>query len=533
MVSCDLQKSLDGYVGKNSEIDGSGSTPADRLLALTPDQAEYIIAEGTARTVNIQMSRPVLVATVINWQIEDSTISDFNQISGAIPLEVGQDTFSVNISTKHDLVYEGDERFILKVIGDANIFQPPLRIPLLITDSSPVPSVSFALASQNVDEDEASGKAEVIVNLSQPSSVTNKISLVVGGTASGAGVDYFVVSNSTEVEFLPGEIQKTITVNLVDDALPESTETVSFYLDTVTSGHVNIDVANQLHTIYIIDNDSSFSFNILGVSGGADVVVNNFLTSGNIATVSWTDSVTETGYHVSILANDGVTIVCPEVALPADTTTHTFVGCPLAEGTTYRIAADAVIAAVRSDAGNNLIAFTVDSTAPTGFQILGAFGANDKAPDNYLAGDVNPAIAWLDATGESNYLVSIQDDLLTTEICPAVQVPANVTAYTFSNCVLTRGEFYRAVVIARDTANNTTPATNQNFRFLVTDVPSNYIILGVKGGTGDTTADDHMDDGVDPIIEWEVASGAQYYEVTLLNMNNTIKCPMQVILVVR
>ncbi len=74
---------------------------------------------------------------------------------------------------------------------------------------------------------------------------------------------------------------------------------------------------------------------VLGITGGTDAVVDFYLFDGNVATVNWLDVNGEDSYSVYIYENDQTTLVCSQASVPADSTSYTFVGCPLSEGSSY------------------------------------------------------------------------------------------------------------------------------------------------------------------------------------------------------
>lgn len=521
-VSCTPNSKVSGYVGSDASV-GGGTTATSNLIVMVPTLSPVLFNEGNQTSVIIQFSRPLPRNTTINWSISNAS-GEFQTLLGSVSALEGDEQITIPLDPVDDHLYEGDETFYMNLAGDANVFLSAINVPLKIVEAAPQPVVSFAAASQT--QLESVGSAPVVVNLSQASATPVTVAFSVAGTATGGNVDYYL-SHANEITFDAGETSKTITVHVVDDALGEPQEDILFSLTSVTSGLATIDSANDDHAFYIEGSDGGTLFNILGASGGTDSTVDGYLTNGNDVTVNWGNVPGESGYKVTIFQNNGVTVQCPEQSVAADVTSYTFTGCALSEGVTYKMSVKATVSAVDQAAGNDLMAFTVDTVAPASFVIVGAMGETDIVPDNYLAGTTTPGVAWQDTTGESGYKVSIYSFVGGTEICPEVTLPANVTAYTFVGCDLTRTVHYRIRVRAVDSAGNVTVASNNDFDFLVTEVPAGYIVQGVTGGTADVTKDDYMNDGVDPIVHWEAASGVDNYDITILNMNNSIKCPTQ------
>lgn len=518
-----LDSKFSGYVGSSSDAGGGGPTAPSNLLVMIPTMSEVLFLEGSTTNVILQFSKPLPRNTVINWEIKDA-VGEFSTLEGSVSALEASEQILIPLDAVADGLYEGDERFYLTLAGDANIFLSAVNVPLRIQEVDPQPVVSFVSASQTVQENV--GSQTVNIQMSQAAAAPVVVEFTVGGTATGGNVDYRL-SHSETITFNPGETSKSITVYVIDDPTAEPQEDILFDLTNIISGPATIDTANDHHAFYIEGSDGGTSFIILGAAGGTDSTVDAYLTNGNEVTAHWSNAAGESGYQVTIYQNNGVTVQCATQTTAADVTSYTFAGCTLTEGQTYKISVRAVISGVPTAPGNDLLAFTVDTIAPSAFQIVGVMGETDIAPDNYLAGTTKPTVVWLDATGESSYKVSIVSYTGGTTVCPEVTVPANITAYSFSACTLTQNEQYRIRVRALDSAGNTIVATNNDFDFLVTEVPAGYVIQGVTGGTADVTRDDFMDDGFDPVVHWDAASGVDNYDITILNPNGSIKCPTQ------
>jgi hypothetical protein len=152
------------------------------------------------------------------------------------------------------------------------------------------------------------------------------------------------------------------------------------------------DLSNGMHNLKIRSTDHSGNignaqysweidltppndYSISGVSGGADVVSDAFLISGNNALISWSDSSSESNYFISILNGDGSTEICPEVALPANTTQYGFNDCLLASGSSYKAklyAKDSLLNVGPSQYFNFLVTGWHSLTWPEATSIYGA-----------------------------------------------------------------------------------------------------------------------------------------------------------------
>src|SRR5690606_24167550 len=95
-----------------------------------------------------------------------------------------------------------------------------------------------------------------------------------------------------------------------------------------TVGTDSYPAGNNMFPIQVVTQPPS-DFSIVGVTGGLDISPNSVLSGGVYPTVHWTDAPNEYEYLVRIYRNDGVTIECAEVRVPANVTAYAFDDCPL------------------------------------------------------------------------------------------------------------------------------------------------------------------------------------------------------------
>ena len=134
--------------------------------------------------------------------------------------------------------------------------------PSMETCDSP-PTVSFASASQSVDED--SGTSDVTVSLSPAPATDITLSYTVDGTAT-AGADYTALSGTVSVS--AGATTATVPVALVDDSVQEGSETVVLKLAAGSGYKVG---SPDTHTLTIAASDPpTASFARASQSAGED-----------------------------------------------------------------------------------------------------------------------------------------------------------------------------------------------------------------------------------------------------------------------
>lgn len=518
LTGCNLfDNKIQGQIGQSSGA-GTGKPQVSDRIGITSEFPEYVFDEGTRQRLKFIMTKAPKDPFTLPWRISGGD-NDFQDIAGTVELAAGAESFEIDLTTLNDSLYEGDEKFNLVVDIDEDYFATDVAIPLKITEAAATPpQISFVESARTIKEN--AGNYTLIANLSQASANLVRVKLSISGTATEDSD--FALSPNQDLVFGPGQTSRTVQISVKDDAIAnESLEDVTITLTEIVVGSALIDNANKQFTLLIEDNDMGTSpISITGATGGADVTADSFLTAGSRVTVNWAAPtlLDEVSFVITLFEMDGVTIRCPSQTVGADFTTVAFSACALSEGGSYKIS----VVGNRPDgsavlAGNNLFVFKVDTLPPEAFNILGVMGGNDIVPDAFLAGALQPTIVWKDTEGESSYSVKVlysNGTSISVPNCEVTGIPANITSYNFESCNLTAGQPYLVKVSAKDDTGLVTSATD--FPFTVTTNSSGYMILGVKGGVSDTTLDENMDDGTEPIVRWQKAFSATDYSVEIL-----------------
>lgn len=112
----------------------------------------------------------------------------------------------------------------------------------------------------------------------------------------------------------------------------------------------------------VIDTQAPDAFVIAGVTGGTDSTQDEWLTNGSTATAHWAAATGSTQYLVEIRNSDASASVCAQQTVA--TTSHTFTGCTLVNGTQYTVRVSARDAVGNStSATNNDFIFNVNTSA--------------------------------------------------------------------------------------------------------------------------------------------------------------------------
>ena len=164
---------------------------------------------------------------------------------GTVTVPAGARTVTIPVTIIDDNVNENTESVELALTGGDRVYLTYANWHTLsIVDNDP--EVSFASASQSVDE--GSGTHNVGVTLSPAPATAVTFTYTVGGTAA-VGSD-FTIANSGTLTVPAGATTATIPVTVIDDSVVEGSETVVLKL----SGSAGYRVGSPgMHTLTIVD----------------------------------------------------------------------------------------------------------------------------------------------------------------------------------------------------------------------------------------------------------------------------------------
>jgi|GEM_PF-3305159 len=126
----------------------------------------------------------------------------------------------------------------------------PITARINFIDNDPPPTVFFSPVSANGLEATATLEVKVKVSIESGKLITVPFTTV-GGTATGGGVDYSVVSPNP-IYFFAGDTVVYITVNVIQADLEEDDETIIITLGTPTNATLS---SGSVYTYTIIDDD--------------------------------------------------------------------------------------------------------------------------------------------------------------------------------------------------------------------------------------------------------------------------------------
>jgi uncharacterized delta-60 repeat protein len=277
--------SVDGTKFMRYVTTGIGSGRAGELSFTTASSAT---TEGSSSAVIVQRTGGSKGAVSVNYHTASGTATegqDFSLQSGVLTWADGDTTTRIiQVATSTDAAVESTESFTLTLanpLGAATLGNTAVHT-ISVTDApSNQPLIGFNTASSNVTE--ATSAVQIGVSLSGPAaSGPVSATLLLTGTAT-SGEDYTLASST--VTITPPATSALITLNITQDQLLESTETVVLTLSGATGGIVNSPAST--HTVSIADDEVAAS---ISTPSSAIVQTGHSVTFSVIATGSPTPS---------------------------------------------------------------------------------------------------------------------------------------------------------------------------------------------------------------------------------------------------
>ena len=225
---------------------------------------------STSMTLDVTLSAPDPTDTVtVNYSTADGTAlagSDYTATSGMLAFNpmTTSPTVPLSVPLVTDAVDEPDETFFVNLSSavEGAVLAPNDQGEATIADEDPLASLSVSDATV-VEGNASSTPASFNVTLGAPSAKPITVRYVTtNGTASAPG-DF--ESTAAQIAFVPGETQKTVSVNVVGDTTFESDESFTVNL----SNPINADIADGQGVGTIQNNDAllGMSCDITGTSG--------------------------------------------------------------------------------------------------------------------------------------------------------------------------------------------------------------------------------------------------------------------------
>jgi hypothetical protein len=207
----------------------------------------------------------------VNYAVTGGTATagqDYTFAAGTLTFLSGESSKTINLTVLDDLFDEPNETVVITLSGPTNaVLGAPASHTLTINDDEPTPQVGFRTTAAGGDESVTPVTVEVFLTNASAQTVTVNYAQT-GGSAT-AGADFTFVGGT--LTFGPGELSKTFSFGVVNDAEIELFETVQFGLSGPTNAVLG---ANTSFTYTIEDNDPPNIYFEQTASSGSEASAN-------------------------------------------------------------------------------------------------------------------------------------------------------------------------------------------------------------------------------------------------------------------
>ena len=215
------------------------------------NNASYSVNEnaGTATiTVTLNAASPKVITA--NYATSDGTAiagTHYTATNNTLTFTPGMTVTNFTVPIKDNNLNEGNKTLNLALSTPSNAILNDLakNATLTIIDDEGAPTLQFAPATYNVDENVASGLATINVILNHPSASPITVNYATSdGTATTANSDYTAVVGT--LTFAPNVTSQSFEVPIINDNTFEPNETINLSLNSTSPTTVTVFPGNGL-----------------------------------------------------------------------------------------------------------------------------------------------------------------------------------------------------------------------------------------------------------------------------------------------
>ncbi len=275
------------------EATGEGTIRDNDVYRLSVDNVVVGEADGEARfTVSLDRANPAQTVRVNYATIDGAATAaaDYEERTGTLEIVPGVQGGTIGVPILDDAEREGTEAFALVLSGAQNAEIADAQGTGTIVDND---LLNLRIANARANED--AGQMLFVISLDASSSLAVSTAYETQQASATQGVDY--VRAAGRLRFEPGETQKTIAVDLLDDDLDEPNETFTvslskaenaeYALPEATGTIVDDDgqpVLNVVSSVRVGEGDGSAAFAVTLSNPGSFEVTAMYATTDGTAT---------------------------------------------------------------------------------------------------------------------------------------------------------------------------------------------------------------------------------------------------------
>ncbi|QDT91775.1 Calx-beta domain-containing protein [Gimesia algae] len=244
---------------RSISLDGFGAS----VTILDDDQAHISISDltvneaaGTAE-VTVSLDQPLDAPISLSYTTADqSAVSteDYLFQSGTLTFDTGEQSKTISISLVDSDLIEADEKFLINLL---NVQSKAFNVVLTDTQSEVtiIDDDQARVTINDITVDETAGTATLTVSLDHPVAESVSLDFQTADASATSPDDY--TSQSGTLTFAPFEVEKTVTISIVDSDLVETDESFLVNLSNLQAGTADVSFADIHGVITILDDDQS------------------------------------------------------------------------------------------------------------------------------------------------------------------------------------------------------------------------------------------------------------------------------------
>ena len=224
----ELEETFDLVLSEPSEV--RLPQPRTRLTVFDDDPQPTLsiraaaLSEGEAIEAELKLDAPSSQQVSLTYALTSDTAregQDFLAQRGTVIFEPGQTLRTLRLTALQDEIDETEETALFTFVSVNNARIPTVSVPIKIIDGNEHPTLT--LTSVSTLEDTPNGGILFELSLSHPSASALALTYATEDETAVSGQDY--VAATGRLVFEPGQRNKTLRVDLIDDALFEGDET--------------------------------------------------------------------------------------------------------------------------------------------------------------------------------------------------------------------------------------------------------------------------------------------------------------------
>ncbi len=191
--------------------------------------------------------------------------ADYDELPGSFRFASGVTMLDVAINPMDDAIIESAERVLLSVLPNPNYVIGTAGLLTVTISDNDTTTAAIGFNSATSQGPESDTFAQISMRLSASRTASASVNYTVtGGSATGGGTDYTLAAGT--MVFPAGEVNRTLSFNVSNDALAEGDETIVITLSNPTNAVLD---ALNTYTYTIVDDDVSGALTITAVDATA------------------------------------------------------------------------------------------------------------------------------------------------------------------------------------------------------------------------------------------------------------------------